>query len=494
MKQRRLLSLSLALALLAGCAPAAESPAPDPIPTATAAPAPAPTSEPTPTPTPEPTPAPEPVDFYEFLDGVNAARKAIATQEEPIEFPAAYAPDFYEQNNTFTEAELELLTTQHGPEDDLTKDDLLADADTLFLLLQTTYGAYYYFGGDEVFLPIRDAVKEELASLEGPTVQDLEDILYKHLAPVLLDGHITIGACAPRDTFFKSMYYVPDLYLDSIEGAEDPDYIKPTIGPDGRICYWYAALSHDGSDLPATLDGHPLKWQKAMSTRNSGDAPAFSESEWEGIPILTSRRMSAKGENADADEQALQRLDDCGGEYADSPLLIFDVRGNTGGSDYYINGWFWDWAGGAGQRRHSSALRASQLACRLYEDNYCPAEIMGTYRSSSSSGQWAERSGPVFVLQDKNVCSAGESVIANFRTAADTLTVGGPTFGMFLVAGNFYLYLPHSGLTCFFGTTLVFHEGNQEGRGYLPDLWVEPTQAMALTKKLIEYYGLNAEA
>ena len=334
MLKRRLLSLLLALALLAGCAPAADTPSPAPLPTATT------TLEPT----PEPTPAPEPVDFREFLDGVNAARKAVATQEEPLELPAEYTPDFHEQNNTFTEAEMELLTTKHDPEDDLTKDDLLADADTLFLLLQTTYGAYYYFGGDEVFLPIRDAVKEELAALEEPTTANLAQTLYRHLSPVLADGHFQVGARPMRQAHSRYMYYVPELYLDSAEGAENPDYIKPTIGPDGRICWWYAALSHDGSDLPDTLDGHPLKWQKALYTKNSGDAPAFSESEWEGVPVLTSRRMNdggiLGGTARPVDQQALQRLSDCGKEYADSPLLIFDARGNSGGRDEYINNWF----------------------------------------------------------------------------------------------------------------------------------------------------------
>ena len=126
MKKRALVSLFLALVLLAGCAPAAEPPA-------------APTSPPpTASPTPEPTPTPEPVDFREFLDGVNAARKAIITQEEPPDI-SPFTPDFHEQNQTFTEAEIELLSTKHGPEENLTKDVLLADADTFFLLLQTTY-------------------------------------------------------------------------------------------------------------------------------------------------------------------------------------------------------------------------------------------------------------------------------------------------------------------------------------------------------------------
>ncbi len=494
-KKSGLLSLLLVLALLAGCAPAAETPPPGPIPSQSV-------STPAPTPEPTPTPAPEPVDFHEFLDGVNAARKAIVDQKGHIDI-SAYTPDFREQNNTFTEEEMELLTTERKFLESLPLEDALEDVDTFFRLLQTTYGAYYYFGGDEVFLPIRDAVKEELTAISIPSTKNQNEtqylseapgrILYKHLSPVLLDGHFMIGQYAPRNTFAKYMYYVPNLYRDSVEGAENPGYLKPTIGPDGRICYWYAALSHDGSDLPDTLDGISLKWrwQKALRASSDNAAPAFSESEWEGIPVLTSRSMSISEENADADEQALQRLSECGGEYADSPLLIFDVRANGGGNDYYINNWFQDWSGVTGQSRFLWILRYSQLSCRLL--SWYSADHMGTYRASSSPATWVERSGPVFVLQDKGVASSGESAVKNFRTAADTLFVGGPTAGMALVPNNCRFYLPHSGLFCYFGTGLSFCETdeNRDGVGYLPDLWVEPTRAMELTQKLIEFYGLN---
>lgn len=494
MKKSGLLPLLLAFALLAGCAPVTETPSPGPSPTESAA---------APAPTPEPTPTPELVDFREFLDGVNAARKAVMTQAEPIDV-SAYTPDFHEQNHTFTEEEMERITTAHEPGWRLTLEDVLDDVDAFFLLLQTTYGAYYYFGGDGVFLPIRDAVKEELSAIRPLRpgnredifyLWNLEDILYKRLSPVLVDGHFRIGRYAPRDTFAKYMYYVPDLYLDSMAGVENPDYLKPTIGPDGRICYWYAALSHDGSDLPGTLDGHSLKWQQALWASSSDDAPAFSESEWEGVPVLTSRSMSARssttGPEVPEKVEILERLAACGGEYTDSPLLIFDVRGNSGGSDSYINNWFGNWSGGTGQRRFLWSHRYSQLSCRLFSDY--SADHMGTYRVYPQAGAWVERTGPVFVLQDKGVASSGESAVVNFRTAADVLFVGGPTAGMTLVPNNWKFYLPHSGLLCYFGTGLGFFETdeNRDGVGFLPDLWVEPTQAMELTQKLIEFYGLN---
>lgn len=489
MKKRGLLSLLLALVMLAGCAPAAETPAPDPIPTASAA-----VPTPAPAPTPEPTPTPEPVDFYEFLDGVNAAREAMYTGEEPIDL-SAYTPDFHEQNHTFTEAEMKVLTTRHDPEENLTREDLIADAETFFTLLRTTYGAYYYFGGDETFLPLLDAVKEDLAKLEDFSAEGLEDVLFQYVAPVLVDGHFELGYHPPRSIHSQYMYYVPGLYLDSMDGVENPDYIKPTIGPDGRICWWYAALSHDGSDLPDTLDGNRLPWQQATWISTSSSNHIFATSEWKGVPILISRSMNPYDNYGSRDPvrvDALEELASCGGDYKDSPLLIFDVRHNTGGNDNYIRDWFRDWTGEDDQDRRTSAYRISQLSCRLL--NY-PAEQMGTYRTYSQAGGWVDRSGPVFVLQDKGTASSGESAVALFRTAADTLLVGGPTGGLYLTPGNRSFCLPNTGMDCYFGIGVGLRDTaeNIDCVGFLPDLWVAPNQALTLVEKLIEYYGLNTE-
>ena len=475
-------ALALALTLLAGCAPSAP---PAPLPTA---------ETPSPSPQPAATPAPESahgdrLEFYAFLEGVNAARESLQNRAEPMDL-SAYTPDFYDQNRTFTQEELDLLFTYRGAAEGLTREDLLADADTFFTLLQTTYGAYHYFGGDETFLPIRDAVKAELAA-EAPTVKTLEDVLYRYLSPVLTDGHFLLGDHAMRDAHAQYMYYVPELYLDSPEGAENPDYLKPTIGPDGRICWWYAALSRDGRDLPSTLDGRALTWRRAGVPRQNDRDPAFSEEEWQGVPILTSRRMRDGGV-LPTDQEALARFSSCGEEYAGSSPLIFDLRGNGGGSDEYIMDWFRGWTGAEPRPRTAFSHRYSQISCLAFDGSY-PAERMGTYSHYSSPGTWAERSGPVFVLQDKAVASSGETAVRFFRTAADTLTVGGPTLGCSLTPNNLALYLPRSSLGCYFGTGLSLSETekNIDGAGFLPDLWVEPVTALDAVERLIAYYRLN---
>ena len=59
--------------------------------------------------------------------------------------------------------EMELLLTPHGPEENLTMEQAREDVETAFTLLRTTYGAYEYFGGDQVFDGLRE---DALARLE----------------------------------------------------------------------------------------------------------------------------------------------------------------------------------------------------------------------------------------------------------------------------------------------------------------------------------------
>ena len=95
------------------------------------------------------------------------------------------------------------LTTYRGEGKDLTKEDLLDDVDSCLTLLRTTYGAYDYFGGDEVFVPLLEDVRGTLAALEDPTAADLERLLAEGLAPVVRDGifawgRVTCGIAFPK--------------------------------------------------------------------------------------------------------------------------------------------------------------------------------------------------------------------------------------------------------------------------------------------------------
>lgn len=466
--KRRLLPLVLSLVLMAGCMPPPES-------------------SPSPTPEPDPTPVAG-LDFDAFLEEVNTRRKAVMETEAALDI-SQWTPDFTEQNDTYTEEEMDLLLTPHDLAEPLTVETAQKDIEAFFTLLRTTYGAYEYFGGDEVFGPLKEQalaqVKQEAGDGKILLSRTVQDILADALSPIVQDGHFTIGEQSLIESHRVYMYYVPGLYLSDMEGL-DLNYVKPTIGPEGQICYGFYTLSHDGTDLPDTLGDYDLDWTQAeRSTRGS---EVFTEYSYQNVPVLRSARMSAKTPEQEAQ---LERFAACGGEYADEPVLIFDVRANPGGSDIWIMDWFEGFTGQPAQPKRVFSARYSQMFCRAFDFN--PENGLGTWMVSEDQGTWTPSETVTLLLADKGTASSGETVVEFFRSMENVLAIGGPTSGCALVSNNSGFYLPHTGLYVYFGTGLAFHEtmDNWDGTGYLPDLWVNPPDALDAAARLCDYYGLK---
>ena len=218
MKRRKwLAALWAALLLLTGCAPGPATEAETPPPTTSA---------------PVGTQTLAGVDFSAFLKEANAVRRAVLEDGPDLDL-SPWTADFRDQNDTFTPEEMDRLTAPPEALPPLSRAGVEADVETLFTLLRTTYGAYTYFGGDEVFLPLKDAVRSDLEGERYLLSRDLEKVLVRHLAPVLVDGHFTLGSTAMRDGHAQYMYYVPGLYFSDTEGLDagggDP------LGRVGRI-------------------------------------------------------------------------------------------------------------------------------------------------------------------------------------------------------------------------------------------------------------------
>lgn len=81
------------------------------------------------------------------------------------------------------------------------------------------------------------------------------------------------------------------------------------------------------------------------------------------------------------------------------------------------------------------------------------------------------------------------------HSVENVLVVGAPSSGCALVPNNWNFYLPNTGIEVYFGTGLGFCEAmeNRDGVGFLPDLWVNPTEAPAAVARLCAYYGLNPQ-
>ncbi len=439
------------------------------------------------TPLPSPSASSAPVDLATFVRSVNDGRRALTETEGTIDL-SPWTADFSNQLNLLTPEEMQLLLTPHEAAGPCTLQQLTEDAETAFTLLKTTYGAYDYFGGDEVFLPLLDQVKAGLAEARYPTASVLSDLLYQALAPVLRDGHFSIDGKRVIADQELTMYYVPGLFFDDPSGL-DPDCVKLTVAGDGHIAYGFAALTRDPFSLPdrAVVEGKevPLSWVAAAPAGRT-DPDAYRETQWEGLPVLHSRSMASLTPEQEAQ---LTCFAASGPEWAEHPAFVFDVRSNSGGNSRWMAEWSAGFLGAPARPKKTFAHKYSSLG--VLGLGY-PKEQMGTWNVYAEEGTFAENDSLILLLQDTFTASAGEEAVQILRSMDNVLILGSNTSGCSLVPDNHTYYLPHTGLSLFFGTGLSFDERleNRDGTGFLPDLWVDPQYAEEAVLRLCKYYDL----
>jgi C-terminal processing protease CtpA/Prc len=104
--------------------------------------------------------------------------------------------------------------------------------------------------------------------------------------------------------------------------------------------------------------------------------------------------------------------------------------------------------------------------------------------------KWNNGKGLLFVLMDNRTVSGGEWLLAALRTRGNVVFVGTNSAGMILGSSGQSIALPNSKIHLYFGTSLMLSYDErvfQEGRGFLPDIWVNG-DALERVKALIDYY------
>lgn len=138
--------------------------------------------------------------------------------------------------------------------------------DLLFRVLKYGYGAYQFFGGDDVFLAAKQGILAELDGFPGKDVNpgQLAELLQRQLS-LIQDGHFSIGGkkmCrryrffARFDTEFDECggrFYprqAPDRWAAAVEGEDPSRWMKPSIDCDGEVFYCLGAVSDSDSCVP----------------------------------------------------------------------------------------------------------------------------------------------------------------------------------------------------------------------------------------------------
>ena len=436
---------------------------------------------------------------YGGTDGIDLFLSELQTEttrwtpEEKEEFQSYLTPETFE--HIFTLEEIQELKTERNSVISLSAKEAAEDVTLTFQLLAYGYGGYDYFGGDEVFLPIRDSILDKLSTMETIKTTELRNLLWEGLSPVVIDMHFAIHTSLPNPysterEFAQHTYYVPDLYFNDPTGI-DSEYVKHTIGPEGAITYGLATVCKNPDDLPdkLTIEGkeHSLEWKMAESLYHSKEEKeaVFSQTTVaaEQLPVLRSYAMQGNPERLDA-------FTATGTTYLKAPQLVMDIRGNLGGNDSYGHTWLKNYSFISAENKRMFANKRSNLHYIHYEPD------------TDSTGDWDlaallneirwRKDKLLFVLIDNNTASSGETFAHLLSLGDHVIFVGCNTMGCSTVANNNSYYLPHSGIELYFGKSLCFYDTleNRDGIGIFPDLWVNPEDSLDAVVRLCKYYGL----
>ena len=478
------------------------------------------------------------IAFQTVLDEASALHEAQA-EMVPEENIRDYVPTLPATELGFTEEELVSLTEGIGHsfngEKRITLSQAKQDVDLLFRVFRYCYGAYEYFGGEKGFEEAKAAVLNDLDAWENALkARDLAAMLRKHLT-FIQDGHFFINSSSTLE--MQSYFSTDELvfeqdkrgyfaqvdgekqYLLSVDGdTETEGYMKRSISPDGEITYYLGMLGEKrvrNKIVNAVFDKTTVSLMLDHAAFTQAYDPAYTYSEdWEGeVPVVACRDLSTP-ETCKSFISSASRL-------SSYEVAILDLRGNGGGSPDAVKQWLnaYDssglaeyWFATSSMYRSGRALSyilARTMDARanyfyLWDKNNSQRNrYMQLYRTGVNFYDISRENIPLkqlnaegllFVLMDDRDFSAGEVLLFALRNRQNTVFVGTNSSGGLLGGTGQQVVLPNSKIIVSYGNGLMFWYDKrvfEEGRGFLPDLWVNG-DALERVQKLIEYYGLTA--
>lgn len=401
-----------------------------------------------------------------------------------------------------------------------TKEEALSDVDTLFRALHSSYGAYYYFGAENY-----DAAEAHvIAWVEAQSGEIDTEALTEKLRDELLfmlsrDAHAYIGG---GDKAYESSVRYEYFYADGCEFARSEDgyfavdadgtrwyadgfsddrvTMELTLLPDGRMVYRptlfctrpaMADCAMALRDTEGQTQSLPLIWTESQAYRQGNHEIDYSFLQESGLTYISVRDFSEEG--SDARRAALEQYVADAARAQGSTAIIYDLRSNGGGADSWPNQWVQNFLGIEGRIEYPQlfADRCSPFAAAagFLGDSL---DRNGCFRAGVVSGRRYDNSIPILVLVDDSCGSAGESAL-QFLTLLDNVLVIGSNSAGYQICGNVWGFrLPATGIDALFGCSMsLFGDGEDvDFRGYAPDVWCDPQDALTAALALVKSAGL----
>jgi len=406
----------------------------------------------------------------------------------------------------------------------ISTEEAIEDVMILFDLLKHWYAAYNYFGGDEVFLPLRDSILDSLSEMERVVTAMLSMQLQEALAQVIADNHfvfngVTIGVRNHRfvwETPFDKtengfVHRDTGRLLVNIEGHSIDEVFRLAANEYGEFFYLPVFLRDEeyGGIYAVTFifeNGDQERIIMNDSWMGFAQSPIPTLEFTDSIPVVTMRGNMPFPAATSWDESFYLNPDygqlflSFAEELQDEDVIIIDIRTNLGGSGELGRIWFYMLTGNIIPGGHVGIYthgitppNAMESLPKHWYQYFNPLDETIEYFDA-----WAEifdqfsqiddyhtmdfvHATPGFsndtlliLLIDRFSSSAAEFFTSHVLNMENTLVIGQNTGGVLLTSGFHSLHLPNSGLPVVMGPSFFMHPENQwqEGIGYAPDIWV----------------------
>ncbi|MCL2378534.1 MAG: S41 family peptidase [Defluviitaleaceae bacterium] len=401
------------------------------------------------------------------------------------------------------------IHTRRAFVDEISTVNAIRDTDILFYAMAGAYGPYIYFGGDEVFMPIRDDIIEILNAQPSWSQSDFASLLRSQLSRIIVDGHFIIDNVNLQTNEYKfftysGRFYIsengfkcqsrllyvnelmlpcrPDINLDpdeifrlSIDEMGSNFFYVPVITlriyPDETSPGQLVIIYEDGTTETVPLKIPENQWFGGWSPYPTLD---FIHN----IPVVAIRGLGPmQGDGAQQFLAYARRL-------SEESVVILDLRGNMGGDGGVINKWFYSLTGvnisPVYRRLTLRSLDAYLMQLSPWYDPYLPfpggQRIPFDYKhviTPAAPDEIAPNDNLLIVLTDRFSASGAEWMTDITFNMENALVIGQNTNGTMLSV-PYFMHLFYSGINVAFGLCILVHpEGLfQEGIGFAPDIWV----------------------
>lgn len=449
--------------------------------------------------------------FEVFRNQINKERSREYAKIYDYRELRKYLVDSYSDRNALTAAEIETLQNKKTENKlVLTYEEMKEDVDLYFRVLRSHWGAYYYWGGNEVFDKVRDSILEKFEGSNMISKTDLTSVMHKSMNFVK-DMHFQIGTgrkeahfvseeekywfCYTDDVFFlddTGFYHEEDGRKWYFAGCDNGSVsIERRLFSDGTLAYGLIQFAPrneiHSEDTVKLRSGDEEKTEKTIwteSTPYSSDSlkdPDFKMIKDGSYSYIQLRSFDDNWKNKLVDFQ------NSGSKVRGSDLLVFDIRSNGGGNSRYFSNWFESFTGNSEDPKKAKARRTGTL-------NETSTGSGDAYVINESQGTLQYNSKPVIILVDNNCGSSGEVALTGMKTLRNSIVIGTNSAGC-ETFGNVRSYaLPNSGINFVYGTDLRCFSSKMEnidGKGFLPDIWCDPIEAIVAVQNMLVKYGVS---